>query len=104
MNLTFLPGPGMPTFVINYQSIGKNNEKTQLDSVGGKTVDLREDSNASTNMMAITVPFRSGDIKQNIVISTGGVSNLDNLNNKRINNIKIDNTSNPNANKEKVSI
>ena len=34
-------------------------------------------------MMAITVPFRSGDIKQNIVISTGGVSNLDNLNNKR---------------------
>ena len=83
MNLTFLPGPGMPTFVINYQSIGKNNEKTQLDSVGGKTVDLREDSNASTNMMAITVPFRSGDIKQNIVISTGGVSNLDKLNNKR---------------------
>ena len=83
MNLTFLPGPGMPTFVINYQSIGKNNEKTQLDSVGGKTVDLREDSNASTNMMAITVPFQSGDIKQNIVISTGGVTNLDKLNNKR---------------------
>ena len=83
MNLTFLPGPGMPTFVINYQSIGKNNEKTQLDSVGGKTVDLREDSNASTNMMAVTVPFQSGDIKQNIVISTGGVTNLDKLNNKR---------------------
>ena len=83
LNLTFLPGPGMPTFVINYQSIGKNNEKTQLDSVGGKTVDLREDSNASTNMMAITVPFQSGDIKQNIVISTGGVTNLDKLNNKR---------------------
>ena len=73
----------MPTFVINYQSIGKNNEKTQLDSVGGKTVDLREDSNASTNMMAVTVPFQSGDIKQNIVISTGGVTNLDKLNNKR---------------------
>ena len=83
MNFTFLPGPGMPTFVINYQSIGKNNEKSQLDSIGSKTVDLREDSKASTNMMALTMPFSSGNIKQNIVLSLGGVTNLDNLSNKR---------------------
>jgi hypothetical protein len=79
MNFTFLPGPGMPTFVINYQ----NNEKSQLDSIGSKTVDLREDSKASTNMMALTMPFSSGNIKQNIVLSLGGVTNLDNLSNKR---------------------
>ena len=57
MNFTFLPGPSLPTFVLNYQSIGKNNEKTRLDSVGTKTVDLREDSKAATNMLGLTVPF-----------------------------------------------
>ena len=67
----------------NYQSIGKNNEKSQLDSIGSKTVDLREDSKTSTNMMALTMPFSSGNIKQNIVLSLGGVTNLDNLSNKR---------------------
>ncbi len=83
MNLTFLMGPEMPTFVINYQSIGKNNEKTQLDSVGSQTVDLREDSKAATSMMAVTMPFTSGDVKQNLTLNIGSVTNLDNLTNKR---------------------
>lgn len=83
MNLTFLMGPDMPTFVVNYQSIGKNNEKTRLDSVGSQTVDLREDSKAATSMMAVTMPFTSGDIKQNLTINMGSVANLDNLKNKR---------------------
>ena len=83
MNFTFLPGPSLPTFVLNYQSIGKNNEKTRLDSVGTKTVDLREDSKAATNMLGLTVPFTSGEIKQNLTLNIGNVTNLDNLINKR---------------------
>ena len=83
MNLTFLMGPDMPTFVINYQSIGKNNEKTQLDSVGSRTVDLREDSKAATSLMAVSMPFTSGDIKQNLTFNMGSVTNIDNLTDKR---------------------
>ena len=83
MNLSFLPGPGMPSFIINYQSIGKNNEKTQLDSVGSRVIDLREDSKAATNMMAITVPFTSGNVKQNFTINIGNVTNVDQLTKKR---------------------
>lgn len=83
LNFTFLPGPGMPSFIVNYQSIGKNNEKTQLDSVGSQTVDLREDSKAATNMMAVTVPFTSGDVKQNLTLNFGNVTNVDNLIKKR---------------------
>ena len=83
VNLTFLPGPQMPTFVINYQSIDKNNEKSQLDSIGSKTIDLREDSKASTNMMALTLPLSNGEVNHNLVLSLGGVTNLDNLTKKR---------------------
>jgi|TARA_Y100000310_G_scaffold322896_1_gene382540 hypothetical protein len=83
LNFTFLPGPGMPTFLVNYQSIGKNNEKTQLDTVGSQTVDLREDSKAANNMMAITIPFTSGDVKQNLTLNIGNVTNVDNIIKKR---------------------
>ncbi|MEA1882023.1 MAG: hypothetical protein U9N31_06435 [Candidatus Marinimicrobia bacterium] len=83
LNFTFLPGPGMPTFLVNYQSIGKNNEKTQLDSVGSQTVDLREDSKAATNMIAVTMPFTSGEVKQNLTLNIGSVTNVDNIIKKR---------------------
>jgi len=83
MNMTFLPGPEMPSVIVNYQSIGKNNEKTKLDSVGSTVIDLREDSKAASNMMAVTVPFTSGEIKQNLTLNIGNVTNLDNLLKKR---------------------
>ena len=83
LNFTFLPGPSMPSIIVNYQSIGKNNEKTQLDSVGNTLVDLREDSKAATNMMAVTIPFNSGDIKQNLTFNMGNVTNVDQLVKKR---------------------
>ncbi len=85
MNLTFLLGPNMPTFVLNYQLIGKSNEKTKLDSVGSGTIDMREDSKASTSMFAVSFPFISGNLKQNITLNIGNVTNFDNLNNKRSN-------------------
>ena len=83
INMTFLPGPEMPSVIVNYQSIGKNNEKTKLDSVGSTVIDLREDSKAASNMMAVTVPFTSGEIKQNLTLNIGNVTNLDNLLKKR---------------------
>ncbi|MBT3478738.1 MAG: hypothetical protein HOA15_03530 [Candidatus Marinimicrobia bacterium] len=83
INFTFLPGPGMPSFIVNYQSIGKNNEKTQLDSIGSRTIDLREDSKAATNMMAITIPFTSGNVNQNLTLNIGNVTNVDQLIKKR---------------------
>ena len=73
----------MPSIIVNYQSIGKNNEKTQLDSVGNTLVDLREDSKAASNMMAVTIPFNSGDIKQNLTFNMGNVTNVDQLVKKR---------------------
>ena len=83
INATFLPGPGLPTFSYNFQSINKNNEKTNLDSVGSKIVDLREDSDATTSVLALTYPFDSGNIKNNITINYGNVINLDNFASKR---------------------
>ena len=83
INFNFILGPGLPSFAINYQSIGKNNEKTKLDSIGGSAIDLREDSKTSNNMIAMTVPFISNGIKQNFTLNIGNVTNLDNLANKR---------------------
>jgi len=83
MNLNFMPGPGMPSFMFNYQSIGKNNKKTELDTVGSDLVDLREDSKAANNLIAITLPIHSGRIKHNLVINYSGIINKDNLDFKR---------------------
>ena len=65
------------------QSIGKNNEKTKLDSVGGSIIDLREDSNISNNMLAVTVPIQSNNISHNITLNMGNITNLDNLASRR---------------------
>ncbi|MEE8335487.1 MAG: hypothetical protein V3S48_03515, partial [Candidatus Neomarinimicrobiota bacterium] len=83
LNLNFMPGPGMPTFMINFQSIGKNNNKTELDTVGSNLIDLREDSKAVNNLMAVTIPFRSGTIKHNAVINYSAILNNDKLGFKR---------------------
>ena len=83
LNLNFLVGPGLPSFAINYQSIGKNNEKSKLDSVGGSIIDLRENSNTSNNMIAMTVPYTSNGIKHNFTLNLANMTNLDNLASKR---------------------
>ena len=83
VNFNFIPGPGLPTYAVSLQSIGKNNEKTKLDSVGGSIIDLREDSNISNNMLAVTVPLKSNGVMHNITLNMGNVINLDNLASKR---------------------
>ena len=83
INATFFPGSGLPSFSYNYQNINKNNEKTKLDSVGSRMIDLREDSDASTSMIAFTIPFNSRAVKNNLTINLGNVINLDNFSRKR---------------------
>lgn len=83
VNFNFLPGPGMPSYAVSLQSIGKNNEKTKLDSVGGSIIDLREDSNISNNMLAVTVPIQINNISHNITLNMGNITNLDNLASRR---------------------
>ena len=38
-SFTFMPGLNAPSFVVNFQSIGKNNSKTELDKVGEELQD-----------------------------------------------------------------
>ncbi len=83
VNFNFIPGPGLPSYAVSLQSIGKNNEKTKLDSVGGSIIDLREDSNISNNMLAVTVPIQSNNISHNITLNMGNITNLDNLASRR---------------------
>lgn len=83
VNFNFIPGPGLPSYAVSLQSIGKNNEKTKLDSVGGSIIDLREDSNISNNMLAVTVPIQSNSISHNITLNMGNITNLDNLARRR---------------------
>ena len=83
VNFNFIPGPGLPSYAVSLQSIGKNNEKTKLDSVGGSIIDLREDSNISNNMLAVTVPIQSNNISHNITLNMGNITNLDNLARRR---------------------
>ncbi len=83
INTTILPGPGLPSFTFNYQSIGKNNEKTSLDTLGGELVDLREDSKAATNLMMVTIPFELAGKKQNLILNYSTVNNTDLLAGKR---------------------
>ncbi|MFQ6612223.1 MAG: hypothetical protein ACE5D2_03870 [Fidelibacterota bacterium] len=83
INTTILPGPGLPSFTFNYQSIGKNNEKTDLDTLGNELVDLREDSKAATNLMMVTIPFELRGKKQNLILNFSTVNNTDQLSGKR---------------------
>ncbi|MEE8437337.1 MAG: hypothetical protein V3S22_03250, partial [Candidatus Neomarinimicrobiota bacterium] len=64
-------------------SIGKNNNKTEIDTVGSDLVDLREDSKAVNNLMAVTIPFQSGSIKHHAVINYSAIINNDKLGFKR---------------------
>ena len=82
-NFNFILGPGLPSYAISLQSIGKNNEKTKLDSVGGSIIDLREDSNISNNMFAVTIPIKAYGIMHNVTLNMGNITNLDNLSSKR---------------------
>ena len=57
MNLSFLPGAGAPSYVLNIQSISKNNEKEDLDKVGDSFVDNRDDNRATNILLSLNYPI-----------------------------------------------
>jgi len=83
INLSFLPGAGTPSYVFNFQSIGKNNEKEELDKVGESDVDNRQDTRTTNMLLSINYPLTYRSIKHNFVLNYNNMKNTDKLANDR---------------------
>ena len=79
LNLSFLPGAGAPSYVLNIQSIGKNNEKEDLDKIGESFVDNRDDNRATNVLLSLNYPVTFRTIKHNLVLNYNSVTNTDKL-------------------------
>lgn len=82
-SVSLIPGPGSPTFVVNFQSIGKSNGKTELELVGGQLTDQREDSRTLNSMISVTYPLEFYHMTHNLVLNFNTVRNQDNLASER---------------------
>jgi len=82
-SISLIPGPGSPTFAVNFQSIGKSNGKTDLELVGGVLTDQREDSRTLNSMISITYPLEFYHMTHNLVLNFNTVRNQDNLASER---------------------
>ena len=78
-SFTFMPGANAPSFVVNFQSIGKNNSKTELEKVGEELQDLRQDSRTNNSFFSVTYPFATGVVKHNLNLNVNNIVNEDQL-------------------------
>jgi len=78
-SLTFMPGANAPSFIVNFQTIGKNNSKTELEKVGEEWQDFRQDSRTNNSFFSVTYPFSSGRIKHNLNVNVNNIVNEDQL-------------------------
>ena len=83
MNLSFLPGAGAPSYILNIQSISKNNEKEDLDRIGEFLVDNRDDNRATNILLSLNYPVTYRSIKHNLVLNYNTVINTDKLSGDR---------------------
>ncbi|MDP7072762.1 MAG: hypothetical protein QF430_07770 [Candidatus Marinimicrobia bacterium] len=83
MNISLSPGANSPSYVVNFQSVGKYNEKTELDTVGGELVDLREDSRAVNTLTSVNIPLNFLGMTHFVVINYNAITNTDKLASKR---------------------
>ena len=83
-NLSFLPGAGAPSYVLNFQSIGKDNEKEELDKVGELDVDNRQDTRTTNVLLSINYPITFRSIKHNFVLNYNRMTNTDKLAGQRM--------------------
>tara|TARA_B110000014_G_scaffold237767_1_gene203935 strand:+ start:1 stop:2004 length:2004 start_codon:yes stop_codon:yes gene_type:complete len=83
MNLSFLPGAGAPSYILNIQSISKNNEKEDLDKVGESLIDNRDDNRATNILLSLNYPVTYRSIKHNLVLNYNTVINTDKLSGDR---------------------
>ena len=84
LNLSFLPGADAPSYVVNFQSIGKNNEKEELDKVGESDVDNRQDTRTTNVLLSINYPITFRSIKHNFVLNYNSMINTDKLAGQRM--------------------
>ena len=76
-NITLAPGPGVPSFTMNFQSITKNNTADGLNSIVTDGLDKRENTLTRNTLMSINFPLKMGMMKNNLVINRYQVNNFD---------------------------
>jgi len=76
-NITLAPGPEVPSFTMNFQSITKNNTADGLNSLVTDGLDQRENTLTRNSLMSINFPFNMGMMKNNLVINRYQVNNFD---------------------------
>ncbi|MFQ6678470.1 MAG: hypothetical protein ACE5D0_09135 [Fidelibacterota bacterium] len=75
--ITLMPGPDSPSYVVNFQSIGKNNSKEEFELVADELVDFREDTKSNNTFFSITYPISTGHLKHNLNINLNSLTNKD---------------------------
>jgi len=77
LGITLMPGPDSPSYVVNFQSIGKNNSKEDFELVADELVDFREDTKSNNTFFSITYPISTGQLKHNLNINLNSLTNKD---------------------------
>ena len=82
-SVNLMPGPGVPSLMVNVQSVNKNNYQGMKALDDTIKTDTREDSRMVNTVMSINFPFEIKGYKQNLIINFNTVNNSDELSNKR---------------------
>ena len=84
-NTTLVPGPGAPSFIFNFQTIGKTNgiDSIDVDQYGNFLRDNREDSQALNLMASINIPGNFNRFSTTSSININSITYSDNLVSKR---------------------
>ncbi len=83
LGLSISPGPDVPSMMVNIQSIGKTNEKKELDIIGDSRQDLREDFRTINSLFSVTFPFEWKGLRQMMTVNYSTILNHDQLKNER---------------------
>tara|TARA_Y100000782_G_C10136739_1_gene245278 strand:- start:212 stop:1177 length:966 start_codon:yes stop_codon:yes gene_type:complete len=81
-SFNLMPGPGVPSIMVNVQSVNKNNFQ-EIELIEAGKPDTREDSKMVNTVMSVNFPFELKGLKQNLIINVNTVKNSDELSNKR---------------------
>ena len=78
---TLVPGPGAPSLIFNFQTIGRSNDvdTLQVDSTGSFITDNRENSKALNTMISVNIPGNFGFVTTTTSISVNSINYTDNL-------------------------
>ncbi len=87
-SFSLFPGVGLPSFTFNFQSIGRTNNKTELDTIEYTDnvvyEDFREDSRTRNSLFSINIPIHGQKTKQNLSLSFNFMAVTDLLEDMRL--------------------